>query len=247
MKPGKRIVIRTFVAFVLLIGASFAGLVVAMPGAATCAFLEQTSLVLWSDSKYAESTDEMDHKRYEALLTQARSRISRTFGDSTSNPHIVFFNSTQPFIFYQPNLYGSTQFFGNKVCVFIGPEGQNIDVVSHELVHADIFSILGAIDRTLHLPVWLDEGIAMQVDHRPEYVLENPDFRKLSEVNSWNTYREFFDASADGELANRYALAKTRAAGWVEATGTEPLYTILKGLVSGGMSEESLNAGLLNP
>jgi len=194
----------------LLVLITVMGLLWAMPGAVACAFIDQTSLTRWDDRKFSENPDRVAHDRYDALLRQARSRIESTFGESTSTPHIVFFDSVQPIPFYKPNQYASTQFFGSKACIFIGPKGQNVDVVSHELVHTDIFTILGPLDRTLHMPAWLDEGLAMQVDYRPRYDLEQPGIDDLLTVGSWNSFREFFDVAQEDELANRYALAKAQ-------------------------------------
>jgi len=236
--------LRLFVIYLLLVCATATTLVWAMPGAVTCAFIHQTSLTRWSEGLYSQSADESDYGRYLALLTLARERINNTFGDTASKPIFVFFDSDKPFAFYQPNRYGSTQFIGNKACVFIGPEGQNADVVSHELVHADIFHILGPVDRLLHLSTWLDEGLAMQVDYRAKYDLSLPTEQQISSVGTWKSRSDFFDVEHDDELVGRYALAKVRVKGWVEVVGTSKVYEKLKSIVSGGMSEEWRKAGL---
>ena len=244
MQNVKRKLLRASLVLSTLLLISFAGLLWARPGAVACAFIDQSSLVNWSDANYSESTHTQDHDRYDFLLRRARSRINRVFGESRSNPHIIFFDSTKPILFYKPNAYGSTQFVGKKTCVFIGPKGQNVDVVAHELVHADIYAALGTIDRTLHMPVWLDEGLAMQVDFRPQYQLNSPSNEVLQQVGAWNSYEEFFNAPEPGALANRYALSKARVQKWVDSIGPNNVFTELKSLVSGGMSEEARNAGL---
>ena len=45
----------------------------------------------------------------------------------------------------------------------------SIDVTAHELVHAELAQRLGFWTRTVKLPVWFDEGIAVQLDRRADF------------------------------------------------------------------------------
>lgn len=232
-----------FVTFFIVV-TCFAGLLWARPGNIACALIAQTSLEQWGKMRYSESKNPKDHERYQSLVQRARERIDRIYGESISEPIIVFFDSIKPIPLFKPNPYGSTSFVGNKACIFIGPQGQNVDVIAHEIVHTDILSILGTIDRTLHLPVWLDEGLAMQVDFRPEYSLMNPDIQDLKKVSSWKSARDFFDTSEEGELTNRYALAKSRVGIWVKKIGSDSVYKNLKSQVPSGLTHEVSDADL---
>jgi len=238
----KRLKVIVIAASVLLISAVSA--VWARPGVVACALIKNAPLTQWKASLFSESPDSEDHKLYESLLSQARKRIENTYGKSNSQPHIVFFDSVEPYPMYKPNLYGSTHFIGTRACIFIGPKGQNVDVVAHELVHADIFNAIGPINRALHMPVWLDEGLAMQVDYREKYVLDQPSIDELAAVRSWRTSSDFYAVDEDSDLSHRYALAKARVKRWVEVVGSATLYKELKSLISGGMSAATHDAGL---
>jgi len=194
-----------------------------MPGAVACVFIDQSRLVEYTNNRYSQSTDTNIHERYDALLTDARQRVVNTFGSSNSDPLIIFFDSADAFPFFNPNPFGSAQFIGNRACLFIGPEGQNVDVVAHELMHADIFNHIGPFKRWLHLPMWVDEGLAMQVDFRPQYQLNDISDAELIDVETWTTYRKFFDVP-DGNLTRRYGIAKHHVAEWVESIGPDAVF-----------------------
>ena len=51
----------------------------------------------------------------------------------------------------------------------IGPKGQNVDVIAHEIAHAEIRTRVGLLARDFRLPTWFDEGLAMQLDHREPF------------------------------------------------------------------------------
>ena len=105
------------------------------------------------------------------LHADSRARIQQTFGTLQSKPLVVFFNEPDTFWPFKPNEYGSINFIGSRVCVIVGSKGQNIDVIAHELMHAEIADRVGYWRRFTQLPVWFDEGLAMQVDYRAAYTL----------------------------------------------------------------------------
>ncbi|MGC1440713.1 MAG: hypothetical protein WA888_08900, partial [Burkholderiaceae bacterium] len=109
----------------------------ARPAAAACVFA---------------TNDEFSDQQI-ALLADARTRITETFGAPVSTPQVFFFNSSDSLWQLRQNSYGSTTFLGYKTCVSIGPKGQNVDVVAHELMHAEIEHRVGFWTRTMKLPV----------------------------------------------------------------------------------------------
>jgi hypothetical protein len=88
-----------------------------------------------------------------------RMRITNTFCTSQSKPNVVFFNDTKTFWPLKLNEYGVTQYLGSKVCVMVGPRGQNPDVVA-QFMHAEIAYRVGFWRRFMQVPIWFDEGLA---------------------------------------------------------------------------------------
>lgn len=204
---------RTFLATALVvIGLGLAVYAYANPGVAVCA-------IAGGEQKYSAAFDQ--------LISESRVRIKNTFGAPGAKPIVVFFNDANAFWPLRLNEYGSTQFIGSKVCVLIGPKGQNIDVVAHELMHAEIAAQVGYWNRLTRLPVWFDEGLAMQVDFRPQYVLRDGAGVSTRYVKKLRSISEFF-VPGNIFLTKNYASAKAEVALWVAAVGNKSVYSQLE-------------------
>lgn len=77
--------------------------------------------------------------------------------------------------------YSYATFFGSFLGGFIAvqPEGLNTDILSHELCHAILHEKLGWYRHYFKIPTWFDEGLAMQVDYREGFDVEQ--FQKVDE------------------------------------------------------------------
>ena len=119
----------------------------------------------------------------------------------------------------------------------VGPKGQNLDVVAHELMHAELFERVGFWGRFTQIPVWFDEGLAMQVDYRPRYVLSREASAQAKNVRTLESARDFF--LQDGDLLTKnYAMAKAEVANWLDDVDRASVYDRLERIRAG----ESFNA-----
>lgn len=102
--------------------------------------------------------------------------------------------------------------------VVISREGVDLDIISHELSHTELFERIGIFNRATKIPVWFDEGLAMQVDHRPYYsvdtlrVLSN-NFQSLPDVKVHNSYQTFGSGTREEVMMN-YRTAKYEVKQW---------------------------------
>lgn len=103
----------------------------------------------------------------------------------------------------------STQFTPLGTFITIGPEGRNVDVISHEICHSILENDLGFV-LINRIPTWLNEGIAMQVDYRDDFVFPElekiyiPDSVKLLEMSN---SKRFYSNNSE-KLRLNYAVAK---------------------------------------
>ena len=137
------------------------------------------------------------------FVTKARERIRDRFGPPLANPTIVNFQTAEdnwPFTF---NPYGSTHFLPWKTCVVFGPKGQSVDVVAHELMHAELVERVGYWQRLMHIPTWFDEGLAMQVDDRVRY-RNFPNLLSHDDTMRLDSAAEFYVSDPDS-LTQHYA------------------------------------------
>ena len=84
---------------------------------------------------------------------------------------------------------------------------------------------------------WLDEGIAMQVDHRPAYDLPPDQKIESAGVRSLETAREFF-VNDEARLTLHYAAAKAEVSLWLGVAGHRTLYERLERLRRGESLDE---------
>lgn len=174
--------------------------------------------------------ENMKSELHKKLLHEARSRIDSKFGAVRSKPTVYFFDQVDKFWPLTLNPYGSTSFLGLKTCVAIGPDGQNIDVVAHELMHAEIESRAGFWARSVRVPVWFDEGLAMQVDHRARYDLEQNE--KTAYVTELKSGKEFFESNMEALIFN-YGAAKSEVGTWLSTGKPKNVYELLDDIKQG--------------
>ena len=158
------------------------------------------------------------------IVTQSSIRVTELMGTAESRPIIACLNTPRVGINIS---HGQTRFaLGLPPLVLIGPEGINEDVISHELVHAELATRLGLLKRAWMLPTWFDEGMAMQVDHRLDYNLQalrrfqsrgDLQYPALDEIAS----SAFFVAGDQGKY--HYAYSKCLVAHWIEKEHGSPV------------------------
>lgn len=172
-------------------------------------------------SKSIGNTDSILFSEY---VAGGRTRIENKLWATKSFPKILFLDGEKVFGLFDYNKYGSSIALPYKTCLLIGPEGTNVDIVSHELVHADIAEMLGYWNN-LHFPAWLNEGVAMQVDTRKRYdshVLSGIDPRYVTSKNG----NEFYTGDVNDVVRN-YAAAKYLVREWIEVNGVDRLLSKL--------------------
>ena len=176
------------------------------------------------------SDNVQESPKYEQLIFDARERIKDTFGTPEANPMVLFFDHEDAFWPLKLNPYGSTSYLGKRSCVFVGPEGQNVDVTAHELMHAEIAYRIDFKRRGSEWPIWFDEGLAMQVDFRDAYTL--PDSYPSDFVRTLKTGSDFFVVGNE-QLTTRYAAARKEVGQWVASINKDSVYVYLARVKSG--------------
>lgn len=211
----------------------------AFPGPTACMFVGVADLHALPDGSLTDSTSPDEQDRYIRLTLESRERIANTFGEPKARPVLVYFSRPDGFGPFKLNAFGSTQFIGPRACVMIGPKGQNIDVVAHELMHAEIHERAGFWNRFMKIPTWFDEGLAMQVDYRPKYVLAAEDAHAKDEVRQLTSFSSFFKGGEKVVVSN-YAKARVLVADWVAKVGKASVYQRLYQLRDGQSFEEAI-------
>jgi len=146
------------------------GTVYAYSNVARLVLVEHSSLSAIDNNVYvSEALSPNDRRAVLNMLESARDRIAANYGEPIAEPLIVVLSSQeekQRFKLY--DVLGKVLFAPWGSYVLLSQQA-GLDVIAHELVHAEIFHRVGYLKRQFKIPTWFDEGVAMQVDHRPKY------------------------------------------------------------------------------
>ena len=106
-----------------------------------------------------------------SLIKLADQRVCRfwNIGKREGDPIIIFCYSKDELSNYtRTNAILTYRTPINDYIVF-GRDRINLDMISHELFHTELSAKTGYFKIVNDIPVWFDEGLAMQVDYRPEF------------------------------------------------------------------------------
>lgn len=202
----------------------------AAPAETACALARFSELEALPDGTLVEQrSSTVERTMFAELQSRARARIQETFGAPRAQPIVVFFRDSRSFWPLKLNAYASAAFIGSRVCVLIGPQGQNVDVIAHEFMHAELANRVGHWRRNFEVPAWFDEGVAMQVDLRVRYNWSNQQGHTdgYGYVRQFNSQGQFRDPD-DKQLTRNYAAAKAEVAQWLTTIGRGELYSRLE-------------------
>ncbi|WP_422381874.1 hypothetical protein [Marinicellulosiphila megalodicopiae] len=169
--------------------------------ALACEFIEYSNYSEIAPNIFVSSSFNLDQK--ETLLstiTLGKSRVNTTFGKMISNPKVVITTNESEAADFGSNAYGKALLTPLGQCIVIGHKGQNIDVIAHEYTHAEVHHRVGWLNHFLNVPIWFNEGVALLVDYRNLYLLENIDL-SLKDIESVKNNR--FDFSLASYQASR--------------------------------------------
>lgn len=169
--------------------------------AIACELIEYSDYEKISPNVYVSTSFSLAKKEHlRAIIDSAKSRVSSTFGPMISNPKVVVVADEVEASAFGSNLYGRALLTPLGQCLIFGSEGHNIDVVAHEHVHAEVHQRVGWFNHLLKVPLWFNEGVALLVDFREPYLVENIDLTQ-EQIN--NTKTSPFDFSIASYQAAR--------------------------------------------
>jgi len=169
------------------------------------------------------------------VLQQAKHRIESNFGSFSSLPKIIVASDIK-----RAKRFG----IGNAPAVahiapweqyiVIGPKAVSVDIIAHELFHAEVVERIGYWAWQTKLPVWLSEGLSMQVDYRPQYLLDSKkgiSHTQFNQIIVLQKSSQFWSDNKEDNIEN-YRLAKS-AVSEILKNNNEDLYAIFERISAG--------------
>lgn len=165
----------------IALGATLVGF--AQKHALACELISYSNYVEISPNTFVSPSFNLAHReKLLSIINKGKARVSTTFGNMISEPKVIITTNDKESASFGSNAYGKALLTPLGQCLIFGVEGQNIDVIAHEYTHAEVHYRVGWLDHWLKVPVWFNEGVALLVDFRKPYLLENIDLSQ-AEVN----------------------------------------------------------------
>lgn len=160
-----------------------------------------------------------------SVLEKADKRVCKFWNTSvrSGNPVFIFCCSKNILSSYNKNNRIATYKTPFKCYVVFYKDCIDPDMLSHELLHTELCSRTGFF-RNLDLPVWFDEGLAMQVDYRKEYSEEK--YNELKDSIKMKIDLSRISEPADfysGNFYYHFILAKHEVSEWLKDISRQDL------------------------
>lgn len=200
------------------------------------AFVSLSDYKKIEDNVYVDPTlSDVELQRVLPGLQMARDRITALYGAPIAKPVTIVAASAE-----EATKFGVTDVPGTAFVsltgthVVLNMERFSLDVTAHELMHAELADRLGYWVRTRKLPTWFDEGVALQVDRRPQYLIDcaTVDQEEIHRVKSLDKPGDFWSSDKDQNIRN-YQAAKCAVAELFEKRPPKSLYSALSRLRQG--------------
>ena len=192
---------------------------IAMPQATRCMLVDLHNFDNSGRIYYRPGTDIETVQELETLLEEAIARVDKFWGGRVSNPKIIFCDDAEDYSkFGSPFPTPAVAILHFKPYVVVSAEGIDVDILAHELSHAELAARIGILNNTFNMPIWFHEGVAMQVDYRDYYSLDTlasktNRFQNLPDVKSMRTYDRFGAGTREQVMLN-YMTAKYEIHKW---------------------------------
>ena len=176
-----------------------------------------------------------------SIIRQATTRVDAFWGKETGNPKFIYCNTDEEFTKYGNNRSDpATTHFKLGAYIVVRDEGADLDIISHEMTHAALGESAGFFNWTFKIPVWFNEGLAMQNDYRnffSEDTLKarSDNYRNLPHIKSIITAAQFYGGSP-AQVKLNYLTARHEVKNWYTK---DKLDKLLKDLKSGKSFEEA--------
>ena len=188
-------------------------------------------------------------------ITTARARIRRFWGSQRGQSIFIYCPSQTDYELYCTGGDGAGCSLGmpwGTTYLILGPDGNNADVIAHELCHNELFARIGWWRVKRQIPQWFNEGLALMVDYRfsNPSVWEPPDGlpatgstqsetiprppRSLLKLTELETTHDFFGGDQQHTLL-AYETAADEVTRWLSVVGRASI-PILIDEVSAGQS-----------
>lgn len=210
---------KILITVTVILGITSISHALALPQPTRCLLIDFYDFDKEGEIYFRKDVSESSRGELKAIIKNAENRVARFWGEKTTNPKFIYCDTDDDFTaFGSPFSTPAATIMHIQSYIVISKDGADLDIISHELSHAELFARIGVINRNMKIPVWFDEGLAMQVDHRSYYSIDtlksiSNNFQSLPNVKNMEDYSTFGAGSRE-EIMMNYRTAKYEVANW---------------------------------
>jgi hypothetical protein len=242
MTKFKKILTRTVLILVVVIPiSSFAHFIF---------FPERTRSILvdYSDFKkdgrlyFSTNTSPTKIETVKSVIELASKRVASFWGQKTCNPKYVYCDSEEDFKkFGSPYPVPALTHITLGSYIVLSNQGVDLDIIAHEISHAEFYNRIGFYNWSFKIPRWFDEGLAMQNDHRDYYSedtlkVRSHNYKNMPDVKKLKSGKQFNEEGSPEQIMLNFMAAKHEVRNWYTK---QKLDKFVKDINSGKTFEEA--------
>lgn len=196
-----------------------------------------------TDNVYIDKNFKSDRDTVLEILETAENRVTQFWGSIEDQPEIIISDDENTLRRLgwtgSPALTTTAVLFGAHNYILISPDGLNVDVLAHELTHAELHYRLyrGKILSAALIPVWFDEGVATQNDYRSDYSDASwkdatDGGKNVTDFAALKTPKEFYNPDINVRRYN-YIISKHEVGIWMKSHKIDDLIRLADAINAG--------------
>jgi hypothetical protein len=180
------------------------------------------------------------------LIEKATDRNTLFWGEIKARPSFIYCDTDADF-----KKYGTE---GNAPAltilkmdgyIVLSRDGVELDIIAHELAHAEFYERIGFWKQQFAIPYWFNEGLAMQLDERSTYSEDSMQMKTANLKHEINVRlmekQDQFFAGTNEQIQLNYMAAKHEIKNWLTK---EKLQNFILQMQAGKKFEEAYAFGL---
>jgi hypothetical protein len=242
MTKFKKIMGRTVLIFLIVIPISAFAHFIVFPEQTRCILIDYSDFKKDGRLYFNNNTPKNKVDTVKILMGLASNRVAEFWGQKICNPKFIYCENDERFKEYG----GSYQIpalthlkFGSYIVII--NEGVDLDIIAHEISHAEFYKRIGFYNWSFKIPRWFDEGLAMQNDNRNYYSedtlkLKSNNYKNLPDVKKLKSGKQFNEEGSHEKILLNFMIAKHEVKNWYTK---EKLDKLIKDINSGKTFEEA--------
>jgi len=243
MATGKKRLLRILFIFLALIPVTAFAHFILFPQETRSILIDFSSFNKEGRLYFNHNTKKSSIENIQSLIENASARVSQFWGGKMANPKFIYCDQDADFKNYSVNPKApAVTYCKLGTYVVLSKEGVDLDIIAHEISHAELFTRVGFYNWTIVIPDWFKHGLAMQNDYRRYYSTDTltartDHFKNMLDITQFKTGAQFYSGTME-QIMLRYMIAKYVVGRWYSR---EKLIQLTKDLNSGKSFDEAFN------